>query len=163
AAVYPAIAWFDLRTVEQADWLKREIGSEYVFVRTGLPIQPIFGLNKLLWLKQNEPILFGRIARWLNIADYINFRLCGVQATELSLASRVMALDVKQGRWSEELLCRVGVSADILGELVPGAQQLGCVTAESAAITGLQPETKVVSGGHDHPCAAVGSGVFDPG
>ena len=162
-AVYPAIAWFDLRTVEQADWLKREVGSEYVFARTGLPIQPIFGLNKLLWLKQNEPALFGRIACWLNVADYINFRLCGVQATELSLASRVMALDLKQGRWSDDLLSRLGISTSILGELVPGAQPLGSVAAESAAITGLLPETKVVSGGHDHPCAAVGAGVFDPG
>jgi xylulokinase len=143
--------------------LNREIGSEYVFARTGLPIQPIFGLNKLLWLKQNEPTLFGRIARWLNVADYINFRLCGVQATELSLASRVMALDLKQGRWSDDLLSRVGISPGILGELVPGAQPLGRVAAQSAGITGLPPETKVVSGGHDHPCAAVGAGVFDPG
>jgi xylulokinase len=91
--VYQAIAWFDSRTTEQAEWWANSFGSEFIFARTGLPILPIFGINKLCWIKQHEPEIFSRIARWLSVSDYINYCLCGVEAAELSLASRVMALD----------------------------------------------------------------------
>ena len=53
--VYPAIAWYDSRTIEQAEWWETEFGSEFIFSRTGLPILPIFGINKLCWIKQHEP------------------------------------------------------------------------------------------------------------
>lgn len=53
---------------------------------------------KLLWLKENEPEAFGRTADWLNVADYTAFRLSSVAATDYSLASRALALDLHQLR-----------------------------------------------------------------
>jgi xylulokinase len=161
--VYQAIAWFDSRTTEQAEWWVNNFGSEFIFARTGLPVLPIFGINKLCWIKQHEPEIFSRIARWLSVSDYINYCLCSVEAAELSLASRVMALDLRTRRWSEEILDAAGISPLILGEPVPSGQVLGQISAGAARITELPLRVRVVTGGHDHPCAALGSGVSETG
>src|SRR5215510_5684905 len=52
---YEAIAWFDQRTQPQAVWLAQQIGKDRLFELSGLSLQPIFGLCKLLWLKENQP------------------------------------------------------------------------------------------------------------
>src|SRR5262249_11381337 len=157
--VYQGIAWFDSRTTEQAEWWANTFGSEFIFARTGLPILPILGINKLCWIKQHEPEIFSRIARWLSVSDFINYCLCGVEAAELSLASRVMALDLRSKRWSEEILGAAGISPSILGEPVASGQILSPISAAAARITELPLGVRVVTGGHDHPCAALGSGV----
>jgi xylulokinase len=161
--VYPAIAWFDSRTTEQARWWDATVGPEFIFTRTGLPILPLFSVNKLCWIKQHEPEVFSRISCWLSVSDFINFCLSGVQAAELSLASRVMALDLRTRSWSEEILDVAGVSPRILGEPVSSGKRLGKISKAVARMTGLPASVQVVTGGHDHPCAALGSGVFETG
>jgi xylulokinase len=161
--VYPAIAWYDSRTTEQADWWKNTLGSDFIFSRTGLPILPLFGINKLRWIKQHEPEIFSQIDRWLSVSDYINYCLCGVVAAELSLASRVMALDLRTRQWSDDILAAAEIPRSILGELTSSGQTLGKLTRAVAKITGMPTSVSVVTGGHDHPCAAIGSGVFEGG
>ena len=45
---YDAIAWFDRRTIPQMEWLAQTIGEAALFDITGLSLQPIFTLCKLL-------------------------------------------------------------------------------------------------------------------
>ena len=93
---YDAIAWFDQRTQPQTEWLAHAIGQDRLFEISGLSLQPIFGLCKLLWIKENQPEAFARTVRWLNLADYIAYKLCGVPATDYSLASRTLVLDLQK-------------------------------------------------------------------
>jgi len=162
-AVYDAIAWFDTRTRETVKWWRERVGDEFIFARTGLPLQPIFGIHKLMWFKQHEQELFRRMCRWLNVADYVAYRLCGEQATDLSLASRMSALDLSSLSWSEEILAIAGIDRALLAPLVPSGVRLGTVKPDAAEQTGLSLQTAVVTGGHDHPCAALGAGVVRPG
>lgn len=162
-ALYPAIAWFDPRTQPQAAWLEQAIGKERLFDITGLSLQPIFGLCKLLWLKQNEPDVFRRTARWLNMAEYIAFRLSGEQATDYSLASRTLALDIRRRQWSDDILQAAGIPANLYAPLVPSGTPIGRVTVEASAATGLPTTTLVAAGGHDHVCGSLAAGVTTPG
>jgi xylulokinase len=157
------IAWFDKRTQPQAEWLDREVGKDRLFGLTGLSLQPIFGLCKLLWLKENEPEAFGRTATWLNMADYLAFRLSGVAATDYSLASRTLALDLSGLRWAEDLLQEVSVPPSLFAPLRPSGSALGPVKPEVAAETGLPTSATVAVGGHDHVCGALAVGVVEPG
>ena len=68
---YDAIAWFDNRTKPQAERLRRNLGADSIFLRTGLSVQPIYTLCKILWFKENAPDAYARTATWLNAADYI--------------------------------------------------------------------------------------------
>jgi xylulokinase len=163
AATTDSIAWFDTRTRPQATWLADRIGKDELFARSGLSLQPIFSLNKLLWHREHEPEAWARSVRWLMLADFIAFRLCGEAATDLSLASRTLLLDLRQKRWDEETLAQAEIDPKLLASLVPGGTSLGSVTTTAAALTGLPVAAVVASGGHDHVCGALAAGVTRPG
>ena len=158
-----SIAWFDKRTLPQVEWLAANIGRDALFARSGLSLQPIFTLPKLLWVRENQPDVWARTARWLNSAEYFAFRLCGEQVTDFSLASRTLALDLHAMRWDEELLAEVGIPPSIFAPLAPGGTRLATIRPEVAAETGLPAHTVVGTGGHDHVCGAVAAGVIQPG
>ncbi len=160
--VYPIIAWHDGRTVEQEALWQRRVPPERQFAVTGLPPGHIFTLLKLMWLQSHRPEAFARLRRWLSLADYIAWRLCGVPAISTSQASRTMAFDVGRLRWSEEMCAAAGVSPAIFPEALPAGQALGTVTAAASVQTGLPPHVQVVTGGHDHVCAALAAGAFRP-
>ena len=157
------IAWFDTRTTPQAEWLDRAIGKDRLFASSGISLQPIFSLAKLLWLKEHEPAAWARSVRWLHVADFIAFRLCGVAATDYSIASRTLMLDLHRLRWDDEVLREAGVDPALLAPLVSGGTALGPVTAEAAAATGLPTSATVAAGGHDHVCGAFAAGAIAPG
>jgi xylulokinase len=158
-----SIAWFDTRTRPQATWLAEGIGKDELFARSGLSLQPIFSLNKLLWHREHEPDAWARSVRWLLLADFIAYRLCGEAATDLSLASRTLMLDLRQQRWDEETLEQAGIDPRLLAPLTPAGTPLGNVTASAASITGLPMTAVVAVGGHDHVCGALAAGVTRPG
>lgn len=161
--VRKAIAWFDNRTREQVEWWQREMGPDRVYQVTGVPLQPIFGILKLQWLQRHEPHVFQRIRRWLNVADYVAYRLCGQQATDFSLATRTMALDLRALQWSDQMLEAAQIPRQLMADLAPSGTALGPVTLEAARVCGLPAGAMVAVGGHDHPCAALGAGVIGPG
>ncbi|MCB0084100.1 MAG: hypothetical protein KDE47_24345, partial [Caldilineaceae bacterium] len=160
---YDAIAWFDDRTATQADWLTATIGQDALFRVTGVAIQPILGLCKLLWLRDHEPDVLAHTRLWLNMADYITYRLCGIPATDYSLASRMLCMDLRQQRWADDLLSTVGIAPTLLAPLLPGGTALGPLLPEVAQATGLSAKTQVAVGGHDHVCGALALGVTEPG
>ena len=160
---YDAIAWFDRRTEPQVEWLEHTVGRDRLFALTGLSLQPIFGLCKILWLKERQPEAFARTVSWLNTADYIAYRLSGVPATDHSLASRTLAFDLHRREWAEDLLREVGISPSLFAPPVPSGTPLGPVLPDAARQTGLPETVRVAVGGHDHICGALAVGVTEPG
>jgi xylulokinase len=157
------IAWFDTRTRPQSEWLGETIGADTLFERSGLSLQPIFSLNKILWHRENEPDAFAMARLWLLIADYIAFRLCGIGATDYSLGSRTLMMHLSDKRWDERTLAEAGIFRDLLPPLVQGGTRLGPVTSNASQETGLPITTQVSAGGHDHVCGALAAGVTRPG
>ena len=161
--VHDVIAWFDTRTRPQVDWLTRQFGRDALFAITGLSLQPIWSLCKLLWLKEEAPDAWRQTVRWLHVADYIAYRLCGVPATDYSLASRTCALDIGSRVWHDGILRDCDVNPGVLAPLVESGTRLDTVTLEAAQATGLPMSAVVCAGGHDHVVGALGAGVTAPG
>jgi xylulokinase len=158
-----AIAWFDLRTAGEFAWLVKHIGVERLFSVSGLNPDTIFGICKLLWFKRNRPEAFPRLWRWLNIADYVAFRLSGIPVTDYSLASRTLAFNLFDYRWETPLLREIGLSEGVFAELSPSGSLLGEISQEAADSSGLPRHTMVGVGGHDHIVGAFGAGTLRPG
>jgi xylulokinase len=154
-----SIAWFDRRTIPQAEWLERHLGEDALFAITGLSLQPIFSLNKVLWIREHDPEGFARTERWLHIADYIAYKLCGEAATDWSLASRTLMFDIHTGDWDDGILAAAGLPRSLLAPAVPSGTLVGRITAETAEVTGLPVGAAVGAGGHDHVCGALAAGV----
>ena len=159
----PVIAWFDRRTEAQAAAWLDGVGLEMTARLAGVPPRPVFGAMKMQWTRERHPEAWARGKRWLNMADWATFRLSGEMATDYSLASRTMLLDVAARRWSDELLEVAGVSADRLAPLVQSGTAVGRVSADQARITGLPAGCLVGAGGQDHVCAALALSVTEPG
>src|SRR5680860_211382 len=124
---YDAIAWFDRRTIPQMEWLAKTIGEDTLFSVTGLSLQPIFSLCKLLWIRDHHPEVWERTSRWLMVADFIAYRLSGEQATDYSLASRSLAFNLARREWDSGLLTAAGVPSSIMAPAVQSGVALGRV------------------------------------
>ncbi len=161
--LYPAIAWYDMRTVEEAEQWERKAGREHIFTVTGHIPRPTFGVNKLLWLRNHVPEVFKRINHWLNIEDFVLWKLSGSFATDYSIASRTMLFDQRTLSWSEPLIEQAGVSAAWFPPAFPGGTAIGTIRKEVAEQTGLPQQTIVSTGGHDHLCGALAAGVTRSG
>lgn len=160
---HPAIAWFDMRTTEQARHLMREIGAERLHAQTGLRVQPKHGLSKILWFQQHHPEWISPGYTWLSMAEYIAFRLTGMRRSCPSLAARTLAYDIATGTWSTDLIGTLGLPAELFPPLVPEGESLGGISSTVATECGLPEDTPVALAGHDHPCAALATGVVGPG
>ena len=160
---HAAIAWFDTRPEAECRELVDRIGEDRISRSSGCGPSPMFGLCKLLWLKSQAPDAYGRTRRWLNMADYLAWRLSGVAASDHSLASRTLALDLANGKWAEDLVREAGIDPGLLQPLTANGAPLGPVTAEASEATGLPGTCIVGVGGHDHIVGALAAGAWRPG
>ena len=161
--IRPAILWNDGRTARQVDYLNQRIGKEKLSALTANIAFAGFTAPKILWMKENEPENFARIAKIMLPKDYINYILTGVHACDYSDASGMLLLDVAHKRWSDEMLDICGVSRQQMPRLFESFQCIGTVRPEIAATLGLSPNVKVVAGAGDNAAAAVGTGVVGEG
>ena len=161
--VHPIIPWFDFRTQPQIEWWQAHIGFDATAAISGVVPHPMFGMPKLMWIRDNDPAAYERGRAWLNLADYVDYRLCDVMATDYSLASRTLVLDLVKRTWSEYLLDAIGIAPSLLADLVPAGEKLGGLTPDAAQAIGLPPGLPIVRGGQDHVCAALAMGVTEPG
>ncbi|UCH35686.1 MAG: hypothetical protein JSV65_04875, partial [Armatimonadota bacterium] len=125
-------------------------------------LNPMYTINKIMWWRDNEPQVFERAWKFLCYEDLTAFRLCGEPAIDYSLAGRTMAFDVRAERWSDEILSRVGLEPERLAATAPSGVVIGKVRDELAGELGLPRGVAVVTGGHDQPCGALGSGIVEP-
>jgi xylulokinase len=158
-----AITWFDRRTESVTAALEENLGQQRAFRIAGIPIDPTLTLPKLLWHRQTDPAGFARARKMLNVADWIAFRLCGEAATDPSLASRTLCLDMAARDWSAEILSVAGIDRALLPPIRPSGTRLGPVREDVLAETGLPGRPVVGVGGHDHVCGGFAAGAGRPG
>lgn len=157
--VRPAMIWADRRSAPQSARLAAVIDEQEAYRRLGHRINPTYSLSKIMWVRDNEPEVFARVAHFCVAKDYVVYRLTGRLATDPSDASATNAYDQGTGAWSPEMLSAAGLDPSLFPEIIPSTAVVGEVTAEAAELTGLAPGTPVVMGGGDGPLAALGAGV----
>ena len=131
----------------------------------GLCADPTFSLLKLLWYQAPSAGAVRRArACWLNVGDYLAWRLCGERATDVSLASRTHAARSRApAAGPAPLLEMCELPATLLPPLRPSGTPIGTIRPEIAAATGLPPDCVVGVGGHDHVCGMIAAGADAPG
>jgi len=159
----PALIWCDQRTQPQCDWLTETIGRERLIELTANPALPNFTLTKLLWVREEQPEIFARIAHVLCPKDFVRLRLTGTYAMDMQEASGTLLLDVVHRRWSTEMAELTGIPMSWLPPLFEGPEICARISDVGAAATGLKPGTPVAAGAGDQGAGAVGMGILAPG
>jgi xylulokinase len=158
-----AISWMDERANAEAERIDTCLGKEYVQTTTGWPLGPTLPLKHIAWLRAHEPQVFGRTARFMFVNDFITERLTGAAAMNPSDATMTQLLDIATATWDARLLGAAGVAVEQLSPILASGQRVGQLSADASHLLGLTEETIVVNGAHDQYCAAVGTGVTEPG
>lgn len=161
--IRPAILWNDGRTAKQVDFLNNEVGKQVLSARTANIAFAGFTAPKVLWVRENEPENFARIAKLMLPKDYINYVLTGVHSCDYSDASGMLLLDVEHKRWSKEMLELCGLADAQMPTLFESFEKIGVVKPEVAALLGLPEGVVVAAGAGDNAAAAVGTGVVGDG
>jgi len=161
--IRPAILWNDGRTAKQVDYLNNEIGRDRLSALTANIAFAGFTAPKILWMRENEPENFAKIAKIMLPKDYVNYLLTGVHACDYSDASGMLLLDVQHKCWSKEMLDICGVRKEQMPKLFESFECIGTLKPEIAAQLGLPETVKVCAGAGDNAAAAVGTGVVGQG
>ncbi len=156
--IRPCILWNDGRSEREVEYLNSLPVAEY----TGNMAFAGFTAPKILWLKNNEPQNFARIAKIMLPKDYLVYRLCGAFSTDFSDASGTLFSDVKNKCWSPQMLDICGISAGQLPELHESYDAVGTVKREIAEQLGWG-EVIVSAGAGDNAAAAIGTGTVEGG
>ena len=161
--IRPAILWNDGRTAKQVDYLNGDITKEKLSKLTANIAFAGFTAPKILWMQENEPENFKKIAKIMLPKDYVNYILTGVHCCDYSDASGMLLLDVEHKCWSKEMLDICGVSESQMPKLFESYEVVGTVLPDVAAALGIPATAKVVGGAGDNAAAAVGTGVVGSG
>jgi xylulokinase len=159
----PAILWNDQRTGAECDAIRRAVGPERLVAITGNDALTGFTAPKLVWVRDHEPDVWGRVAHVLLPKDYVRLRLTGDYAVDKADGAGTLLFDLAARDWSGEVLDALGIDPAWLPRTWEGPQVTGLVSAEAAALTGLRPGTPVVAGGGDQAANAVGVGAVVAG
>lgn len=158
-----SIIWCDQRTVAEADDLTEKIGRDRLIEITGNPALTGFTAAKILWVQKNEPEIYAKTAKILLPKDYIRYMLTGEYATEVSDASGMQLMDIKNRCWSDEILEKLNIDKNLLGKMYESCEVTGTVHKAASELTGLEVGTIVVGGAGDQAAGAVGNGIVKPG
>ena len=161
--IRPAILWNDGRTGAQTDYLNNVIGKEKLSEYTANIAFAGFTAPKILWMKENEPDNFSRIKKIMLPKDYLAYKLSGSFCTDLSDASGMLLLDVKNRCWSEKMMEICGVNRAQLPDLYESYEVVGTLKPDIAAELGFSNDVRIIAGAGDNAAAAVGTGTVGEG
>lgn len=160
--VRPAILWNDTRTTAQCSKIMEDFGENLIEITKNKALEG-FTLPKILWMQEEEKEAWNNTAHIMLPKDYLTFRLTGELATDYSDAAGTLLLDVAAKVWSAPILKKYNINDSILPKLYNSIEPVGKVKDEYIQKYGFEKEIKVMGGGADNACAAVGSGIVASG
>ena len=153
--IRPAILWNDGRSSRETEYLNTVIGKEKLSEYTANIAFAGFTAPKILWMKENEPENFRRIAKIMLPKDYLAYKLSGSFCSDMSDAAGMLLMDVKNRCWSKEMIDICGITEEMLPKLYESYEVVGNIRPEIAASLGLPETVKVIAGAGDNAAAAV--------
>ena len=156
-----AVANVDARAADEVKYLKENFeGIEEEFYALSGQTFALGALPRILWLKNNEPETYAKVANISMIGDWILAKLSGVIATDPSNGGTTGIFSLKNRDWISAMANNVGLKDEIFPPVLEVGTVMGSVIDENS---GLSLQTKVVMGGGDVQLGAAGLGVTKEG
>ena len=139
------------------------IGLRSLYITGGLAATPKDPLWKYLWVKDNEPAIFDKVHKWLDVKDYLTLQCTGKYSMTYDSAHLTWVYNTRKGKlgWSKSLCKTFDVNMNHLPPVIQSTDTIGGLTQDAADQMGLIPGIPVLGGGGDTFLTAVGSGALD--
>ncbi|MBD3307780.1 pentose kinase [candidate division KSB3 bacterium] len=156
--------WSDSRAVAQTQQFFEKIPETtwYETTGNGFPA-PLYSVFKIMWYRDHEPAMFEKIAQVIGTKDFINYKLTGRIITDYSYASGSGVYDLLAWEYADKLIAASGLPREMFPDIVPSTEVIGTLTPEAADALGLPSTVKVVAGGVDNSCMALGARNIEEG
>ena len=163
--IYNAIVWQCRRTASICEELSKDGFDEYVKENTGLLIDAYFSGTKVKWILDNVEgarekaergeLLFGTVDTWL-VWKLTSGR---VHVTDYTNASRTMLYNIKDLKWDEKILNKLGIPKSMLPEVKNSSEVYGF--ANLGGKGGIRVPIAGIAG--DQQAALFGQACFEKG
>ena len=120
---------------------------------------------KYKWVENNEPDVYKRIYKWLDISEYLVARCTGRIVRTADTAFATFLYDTRKGKegWNKGLLKMYKVNPDHMPEIIDCTDKVGGLTQKAADDLGLAEGIPVFGGGGDTTFVNIGAGCTRPG
>jgi len=153
----------DMRGSQYADRLRDTFGAEGFYDINANLLGPGYTMPKIAWTRDHLPELYKKADQFLLWGGLVEFLLGSEPFMSFSHASRTLLFDIRQQTWSSPLINACDIDPAKLPPCLASGVVGGAVSESMAQELGLPKEVKIVVGGHDQCCNALGAGIFRPG
>lgn len=157
------LIWADSRSQQYTEKLKQEYDVKSIYGKTGCPFHPMYPLSKILWFKHERPDIFARTAKFIGIKEFIFYRLFGKYIVDKSVATATALYNFHTLDWDHELLTILGITREMLSEVVPTTFIVQGMVPALADQMGILVDTPCIIGATDGILSNIGSGAINPG
>ncbi len=158
------VANVDSRASREVKFIKENFsGIEEEFYEKSGQTFALGALPRIMWLKNNRPKIYEKVASVSMIGDWVLAKLSGVIATDPSNAGTTGIYSLENRDWLSCMATKVGIKDDIFPKSNEVGTVIGTVTKEASSLTNLDINTKVVTGGGDVQLGSAGLGVVERG
>lgn len=161
----PAIVWLDQRRTSGL----KPVGGPWgmLFALSGMKrtVAYLQAEAEANWISQHQPEVWEKTHKYLFLSGYLTYRLTGQLSDSVGCQVGYIPFDYKHKTWSKKWDWKwqaVPVDPDRLPELVPVAGQLGVISTQAAADTGLPAGLPLIAAASDKACEVIGSGCLEP-
>lgn len=151
------ILWLDGRATNQI----RQYGNAHIHELSGKPAGVTPAIYKMAWVKQNEPEVFEKAHKVVEVHGYITWNLTGQWVTSQAAADSLGLFDIKRRDWAPELLEIAGVDREQMADLVEPSHEMARLKPELANEWGIG-EIPVIAGLGDGQAAGIGAAAVEP-
>ncbi len=164
-ALRPAIIWLDERINENPPPLSMAARAVFAIAGQSSAIEYVRKHSKFLWVKNNEPGVYAKAYKFMQISGWFVQRLTGEFKDSVGMVTGLWPLDYKKLEWHALRLAHnaFGLEPEHMVDLFPPDTVLGRVTAAASAETGLPAGLPVVVGAGDKQSEVLGAGAIEPG
>ena len=158
------VANVDARADKEVHYLKEHFeGIEEEFYAQSGQTFALGALPRLMWLKNNRPEIYEKVASLSMIGDWILARLSGVIASDPSNGGTTGVFSLEKRNWVSDMAKKVGIKEGIFPPVLEVGTPMGFLTQKASNETGLSTDTHVVMGGGDVQLGSAGLGVVKAG
>lgn len=123
------VAYRDARTKGMDELVEVKIPIAQLYAKTGIQKQPFNSIYQLYAIKNENPEQLEQAKSFLMVPEYFNFLLTGVKKNEYTNATTTQLVNANTRTWDAEILDKLGLNADIFGEIYPPKTAVGHLTS----------------------------------
>lgn len=160
-AHHPVQMWCDSRCAPQCSQIDSLIPPQHLLEITGHSAATGYTAPKLLWLAENTPEILETASQFIFPKDYITKILTGNIGTDFSDASNSLLLDIRNAKWSDDIIGSLGLESLKFPKLLNSSDIAGRISPEGAKFSGLPEGLPIAAGAGDSIATALGSAMID--